>query len=288
VRFALSIGAMLATGALVHVVQGDLHRERTFFGVYRVETDDTGAYHVLNNGTTLHGMQAIDPARRTEPLTYYARTGPFGVAFSRLPHVTTNSRIAVVGLGAGTLGAYAHADQQWTFYEIDPAVERIARTPAYFTYLADCGTRCTVVIGDARQSLAHSNGTAYDLVVLDAFSSDAIPLHLVNREALRMYLGRLTSGGVLAFHISNRHLALAPVLARLAESEHLIARTWADFANDPSAGGKKASEWMLMSRNDSDLGEIVSDARWIQPKALPSTPLWTDDFTNIWSVMRRP
>ena len=250
VRFALCVGAMLAAGEFVRVVgTPSLYRERTYFGVYRVETDSTGAYHELLHGTTLHGRQAIDPARRSEPLTYYARAGPFGVAFSRLPHVTTTSRVGVVGLGAGSLGAYAHADQQWTFYEIDSAVERIARTTAYFTYLRDCGTRCTVVIGDARQSLAQGDGTVYDLIVLDAFSSDAIPLHLLTRDALRIYLRRLGSGGVLAFHISNRHFALAPVLARLAQSEHLIVRNWLDAGDDSSGNGKEPAEWMLMARS---------------------------------------
>jgi hypothetical protein len=288
VRFALCVGAMLAAGEFVHGVRTHaLYRERTYFGVYRVETDQTGAYHELLHGTTLHGRQAIDPARRSEPLTYYARTGPFGVAFAGLPNVTPTSRVAVVGLGVGTLGAYAHADQQWTFYEIDPAVERIAGTGAYFTYLKDCEPRCTVVIGDARQSLAQGDGTVYDLIVLDAFSSDAIPLHLLTRDALRIYLSRLSRGGVLAFHTSNRHLTLAPVLAKLALSEHLIGRDWLDAGPDSSANGKEPAEWMLMARSDADLGPIASDARWNRVTAPPSTPLWTDDFTNIWSVLRR-
>ena len=163
----------------------------------------------------------------------------------------------------------------------------IARTTAYFTYLRDCGTRCTVVIGDARQSLAQGDSTVYDLIVLDAFSSDAIPLHLLTRDALRIYLRRLGSGGVLAFHISNRHFALAPVLARLAQSEHLIVRNWLDAGDDSSGNGKEPAEWMLMARRDADLGSVASDARWSKVEALPSTPLWTDDFTNIWSVLRR-
>ena len=288
VRFALCVGAILAAGEFVRAMgTPSLYRERTYFGVYRVETDSTGAYHELLHGTTLHGRQAIDPARRSEPLTSYARTGPFGVAFSRLPQVTTTSRVGVVGLGAGSLGAYAHADQQWTFYEIDSAVERIARTTAYFTYLRDCGTRCTVVIGDARQSLAQGDGTVYDMIVLDAFSSDAIPLHLLTRDALRIYLRRLGSGGVLAFHTSNRHFTLAPVLARLAQSERLIARNWLDEGDDSSGTGKEPAEWMLMARSDADLGPVASDARWSKVTAPPSTPLWTDDFTNIWSVLRR-
>lgn len=286
-RFALSVGAMLVAAAAVRAVRIDsLHRERTFFGVYRVEVTEDGIHHSLFHGTTLHGMQATDPARQSEPLTYYTRTGPFGVAFSKLPNLTPASRVAVVGLGAGTLAAYATGDQRWTFYEIDPAVERIARMPAFFTYLDRCGSQCTVVIGDARLSLARDTGPAYDLIALDAFSSDAIPLHLLTREALRVYLTRLTANGVLAFHLSNRHLTLGPVLTRLGDSEGLAVRNWFD----PSDGVSREhfpSVWLLMARREADLGAILYDQRWKVPRVSPSTPLWTDDFTNIWSVLNR-
>ena len=124
--------------------------------------------------------------------------------------------MAVVGLGVGSLASYAGPAQRWTFYEIDPAVERIARDPSYFTYLEDCGARCQVMIGDARLSLARARPQQFGLIILDAFSSDAIPIHLLTREAMELYLSRLAPGGVIALHISNLHLSLSPVLGRVA------------------------------------------------------------------------
>ena len=169
-------------------------------------------------------MQAVDPAHQGEPLTYFHRDGPIGQAFAGLPAVAGRRDIAVVGLGVGTLASYRTPGQQWTFYEIDPEVERIARTDAYFTYLRSCGDGCRVVLGDARLSLARAPLHGYGLIVLDAFSSDAIPIHLMTTEALGLYLSRLAPAGVLAFHITNRHLTLAPVLARLALSHGLAVR----------------------------------------------------------------
>jgi hypothetical protein len=285
--FALCIGATLSAGTVARAAEvRSLYRERTYFGVYHVEIDSTGTYRQLFHGTTLHGQQALDGARSAEPLAYYTKTGPFGVAFVGLPHITSASHVGVVGLGTGALAAYARDQQRWSFYEIDPAVYRIASTAAYFTYLSGCATRCDVIIGDARQSLARAESARYDLIVLDAFSSDAIPLHLLTQEALRVYLSRLNADGVLAFHISNRYLALAPVLAKLAESERLTARDWFDGTGVPVGTGQFPSEWMFIGRRESDLGLIAHDPRWKIVKALPSTPLWTDDFTNIWSILK--
>jgi hypothetical protein len=285
-RFAAGVaGVLVALGAN----PGDplLHAERTFFGVYRVMQDAGGQFHALAHGTTLHGMQSLDPARRREPLIYFHRTGPFGQAFTALPSAASAREIAVIGLGVGTLGAYAQPGQRWTFYEIDPAVERIARTTAYFSYLDDCGSACRVVLGDARLSLLRGPSRLYDVVVLDAFSSDAIPMHLLTREALSLYLSRLAPGGALIFHISNRHLKLGPVLARLAASLDLVALEQLDLAEDAQPSfGKRASDWMVMARRRGDLGPLASDARWFTPQAPPDTPLWTDDFSNILSVLR--
>ena len=226
-RFALSLGAMLLAGSWF-AGESVLDRSRTFFGVYRVSVDRSGRYHTLAHGTTLHGMQALDPARRSEPLTYFHRTGPFGQAFAKLPNRATARQIAVIGLGVGTLAAYVQPGQQWTFFEIDPEVERIARTSAYFTYLDACGSQCRVVLGDARLSLARDGASRYDLIVLDAFSSDAIPVHLLTREALSLYVSRLAPGGALAFHISNAHL--------LARSDRCEARGRPRPRRDRSTG----------------------------------------------------
>ncbi len=200
-----------------------LYATRTFFGVYRVSEDLAGRYHGLAHGTTLHGMQALAPERRGEALTYFHETGPFGQAWKALPRLTASREIAVVGLGVGSLATYARPAQRWTFFEIDPAIERIARTREYFSFMEACGDRCHVVLGDARVSLNRVPEHTYDLLVLDAFSSDSIPMHLMTREAVSLYLSRLTPDGVLVMHISNRHLRLSPIVARLAASQGLFA-----------------------------------------------------------------
>jgi len=286
-RFAAGVAGVLAGATLfADAAQPILHAERTFFGVHRVVQDKKNEYRGLAHGTTLHGMQSLDPARRREPLTYFHRTGPFGQAFNAIPAGKSAQDVAVIGLGAGTLAAYARPSQHWTFYEIDPAVERIARTPEYFTYLDDCGSACRVVLGDARLSLQHVRDT-YDLIVLDAFSSDAIPMHLITNEALSLYLSHLNPQGVLMFHISNQHLLLGPVVARLAASQSLVALEQVDLMTEqPQPVGKSPSHWVAMSRTAANLGPIVTDSRWRTPRAAADTPLWTDDFSNILSVLR--
>jgi hypothetical protein len=287
VRLAGGIAGLLAASAFfVDIHQPVLHAERTFFGVHRVVQDPKGEFHGLAHGTTLHGMQSLDPARRHEPLTYFHRTGPYGQALTGLPAATSGHDIAVVGLGAGTLAAYARPDQRWTFYEIDSAVERIARTSSYFTYLNDCGDACRVVLGDGRLALQRTS-EKYDVIVLDAFSSDAVPMHLLTSEALALYVSRLKPGGAILFHISNRHVALGPVLARLAESNHLVALEQVDLMTEqPQPRGKFQSDLVVMARTADDLGPLAHDPRWFTPQAAPNTPLWTDDFSNILSVLR--
>jgi hypothetical protein len=290
VRFALSIAAMLVAASLTTGTYGRvLHHERTFFGIYRVSMDFSGKFLSLVHGTTLHGKQSREPDRQQEPLTYYHRSGPFGQAFERLPSLSASSEVAVVGLGVGSLASYARDGQVWTFYEIDPAVDRIARDDRYFTFLRDCGARCRVVLGDARLALAGARANQFGLIVLDAFSSDAIPIHLMTREALSLYLTKLSPEGVLAFHISNRHLRLAPVLARLAESHRLTAvGQFQRVTRDEDATGQSDSEWVLLARDRRYLESLNGDSRWKTPTASPATPLWTDDFSNVLSVLGAP
>jgi spermidine synthase len=217
---------------------------------------------------------------------YYHPASPIGQAFASLPQLAGASNIAVVGLGVGSLSSYSHEGQRWTFYEIDPAVERIARSK-YFTHLETCGPRCQVVIGDARLALARATQERYDLIVLDAFSSDAIPVHLLTREALELYLSRLSPGGVMAFHISNRHLALGPVLAGVSRSIGLTAieQVHAVTASEGSAG-QSTSDWVLVSRRPADLEPLNSSGNWTTLIG-PSAPLpWTDDFSNILTALK--
>jgi hypothetical protein len=288
VSFAVTVGVMLLVGPWASD-SGErvLHAERTFFGVYRVSVDRSGSYHGLAHGTTLHGMQALTAGREQEPLTYFHRSGPFGQAFERIPRLATVPEVAVVGLGVGTLGTYSTAGQRWTFYEIDPAVERIARDERYFSYLRQCGNRCTVVLGDARLSLANARPQQYGLIVLDAFSSDAIPIHLLTSEAVSVYLSHLAPEGVIGLHISNRHVTLNTILAKLAASQGLVALEQRDsFKGGDWPKDKNESHWVFMARDARDLGQLVADARWAPPTASSSTPLWTDDFSNIVGVLR--
>ncbi len=195
-RFGLAVGAVLVLGVLHEQRSGRvLLAERTFFGRYTVlAVSDGGAYHSLVHGTTLHGAQSMVPGLRREPLTYYRRGGPLGQVFASLP-ARPGRQVAVVGLGTGTSAAYGAPGERWTYFEIDPAVVRIARDPRYFTYLADSRARTEVALGDARLSLARAPDASFDLILLDAFSSDAIPVHLMTREALDLYLRKLRPGG---------------------------------------------------------------------------------------------
>jgi len=288
VRFAACVAALLLSGALVQSPFGRaIHAERTFFGVYRVRVDESLGYRFMFHGPTLHGMQSTRPERRSESLSYFHRSGPIGQVFSSVPVASATGHVGVVGLGVGSLASYAGPAQRWTFFEIDPAVERIARDPAYFTYLQDCGSRCTTAIGDARISLRQS-ADPYGLIILDAFSSDAIPIHLLTREAMQLYVSRLAPDGVIALHISNLHLSLAPVLARVAESEGLSALWQREPATAGSLkDGKFPSEWMVLARRVEDFGPLAADPRWQRPRVDPATPLWTDDFSNLLSVLRR-
>ena len=287
-RFAGCVAALLLSGALVQSPFGRaVYADRTFFGVYRVRVDERLNYRFMFHGPTLHGMQSTDPSRQAASLSYFHKSGPIGQVFAAVANAAAASEVAVVGLGVGSLASYAGPAQRWTIYEIDPAVEEVARNAAFFTYLQDCGTRCEVVIGDARVSLGRARPQQFGVLILDAFSSDAIPIHLLTREALSLYLSRLAPNGIIALHISNLHLSLSPVLGRLAEDQGLIALWQREPATAGSlADGKFPSEWMVIARSRADLGALVNDARWKPPVVAAGTPLWTDDFSNILSVLR--
>ena len=288
VRFALAVGAIMLGSSFYSATHDrDLHVERNFFGVLRVTRDAGGASHQLYNGNTLHGRQFRDPARQCEPLSYYHRTGPLGQVFAAFNANPASTHVAVIGLGAGATVCYAAPHQQWTFYEINPAVLSIAQDARYFTYLKSCAATSAVatIIGDARLRLREAPAGQYGLIVLDAFSSDAIPIHLMTREAIALYLSKLAEGGMLAFHISNRNLDLHPVLADLAEDANLTSLGSDDLVNDPAAG-KEGSQWVVMARRATDLGDLAKDARWMPLQRRSRPQVWSDDFSNIVSVFR--
>jgi hypothetical protein len=284
-RFGLCLCAIvLGAAAFGGRRENLLHQERSFFGVLRVTRDPEGHVNQLFHGTTLHGQQSLDPARRDEPLTYYHRTGPIGQVFAAFSGPDAKPRVALVGLGTGSLASYGEPGQRLTFYEIDPAVVRIARDPRWFTFLRDSRARIDVVLGDARLRLAEAPAGAYGLLVVDAFSSDAIPVHLITREALRLYAAKLAPRGVMAFHISNRFVDLEPVLAELARDAGLTARIEYDGA-DPAVG-KQGSIWVLMARAEGDFGSLTQDSRWRPLAERPGTAVWTDDFSNLVGVLQ--
>ena len=285
---AARLGAVVVICVFLSLQAGDvLYMERSFFGINRVRLDSKLGYRTLIHGSTIHGMEAVDPSRVCEPLSYYYRTGPIGQFFAAL-NGTRIRQVAVVGLGAGSLAAYRQPGQQWTFYEIDPAVERIARDPRFFSYLPKCAPDTQVILGDARLSLTAASPRVYDFIVLDAYSSDAVPLHLITREALGLYLEKLNQNGVLAFHISNRYFDLRPVLAKLAGDAGLVTLAQRETRISPEEKnlGKHPSEWVLMARRHSDFGGLAGDSRWqpLEPQA--RTGLWTDDYSSVLHVWK--
>jgi hypothetical protein len=285
-RYALAVGAVLLASTQYDSVAGrPLYRGRSFFGSYRVTLDATRSFHVLLHGNTVHGMQSLSPGEAREPLTYYHRTGPIGRLFAALRGDERLRRVGLVGLGTGALACYAEPGQHWTNYEIDPLVIDVARDGRLFTFLRDCRGEVDFEVGDARLRLARTD-ERFGLLVVDAFSSDAIPVHLLTREALWIYQDRLAPGGLLAFNISNRYLNLQPVLAGLAAEAGLKCLAWEDrsLKDEDKQAGKSPSVWVVMGKSPADLAKVVRGGFWQELRAGPGTPLWTDDYSNLLGV----
>jgi hypothetical protein len=355
VRFGLGVGAVLLGGAVYGLLNEDIQlRERSFFGALHIA--DSRDYRNLMHGTTLHGRQrrgwgpirmavgaaslwaAADPFQARlfqlavedtwqnpgrEPLAYFHRAGPIGQVFAAYAPQLRDQPVAVIGLGAGTLAAYGQPGQVLDFYEIDPLIKRIASDPRYFTYLQDArarGVQLDIILGDARLKLEQrdnrKDAQGYGLLVIDAFSSDAIPIHLITRQALEIYLANLAKHGILAFHISNRHLDLEPVLANLAKDLGLTGYVCKDV--DMSLPGKLPSRWVVLAHHPADLARLTQTEQWdlgrtamfallgypggdgllsaqagvclalpapwqsLQPRA--EVGVWTDDFSNLLRV----
>jgi tetratricopeptide (TPR) repeat protein len=276
--------AVLAAISLWLVETGNqlLDAERCFFGILRVEYDPVWNRHILQNGTTLHGTQSLGESQRHEPQGYYHRTGPLGAIFESLRRTIPRRPLAdvgILGLGAGTIAAYAEPGERFTFYEIDPTVERIARNPAYFTYLADSRGTAEVILGDARISLVHGPERKFDLLLIDVFSSDAVPVHLLTREAMKIYFDHLKPSGMLAIHISSRYFNLAPIIGKLADEAGWTARVWRD-ARREGVLERTSSEWVAMARRPEDLGPLTDDDRW-HLLEISQAAVWTDEFSNV-------
>jgi len=285
-RLGVALALAMLASAWVHIDDRiTLHTERTFFGIHRVT--DVGFTRVLMSGTTNHGSQAISAALRCEPLSYYTRSGPVGQLFTHLQPRHPGLRLGVVGLGTASMATYTRPTDALTFFEINPAVERLARHPSYFTYLRDCAPQASVVLGDARLSLEQVPDAAYDVLMVDAFSSDAIPVHLMTTEAVALYFEKLTPTGILILHISNRYLDLAPVIAAIAQAQGLTAAIQ-HFKPDAHEDTWKstASTWVIAARQRSELQGLLATGRWEEPAGRPG-PLWTDDYSNVVRILKR-
>jgi spermidine synthase len=289
VRFALSLGAIMLA-YLVLIEGGRLrYTERNFFGVIRVVDTADGEFRQMVHGNTVHGMQGLDPERRDKPLFYYYPTSPVAQVFGLIQSRPAAARVAVVGLGVGSLAGYGQPGEDWTFYEIDPAVLAVSGEGGYFTHLRDCRAHVRVVLGDARLRLREAPDHSYDLIVLDAFSSDAVPTHLLTREAVALYERKLAPHGVVTFNLSNRYLNLRPVLAAVAEQAEprplvCFGRDDLDVSAEEARDGKSPSVWLALARDEGDLERIARDARWRRLRSQPTIPPWTDDYSNIFSV----
>ncbi|MET0825946.1 MAG: fused MFS/spermidine synthase, partial [Acidimicrobiales bacterium] len=258
-----------------------LDAERTFFGVHRVFEDEQGR-HVLANGTTTHGMQ--DPADPGTPLGYYHPDGPIGDVFVSAAAAPPRD-VAVVGLGSGALAAYGRTGDTFTYYEIDPAVARIASDPTLFSYLSDSAADTDIVLGDGRLSLERTD-EIYDVMVLDAFSSDAIPVHLLTAQAVQEYLRHLGADGVLAIHISNRYFDLAPVVGRLAETFGLASVGRLDVPSPEQVdAGHWSSTWVVLAPRAAALAGLTGDHGW-GPLPPAEGRLWTDDYSDLLGSFR--
>ncbi len=296
-RLALGIGVVLAAGPLVLSQSGlaggsprnTVVAERSFFGVHRVKLQsDPVEARLLLHGTTVHGAQFTDPEKRRVPLAYYDRAGPLGQVFHAFPP-SRFMRVGVVGLGPGAAACYAVPGQDWTFFEIDPTVERIARDPRYFTYLRDCAPEAKVTIGDARLSLRDAPDGNFDLLILDAFSSDAIPVHLLTVEAFELYRRKLSERGILIAHISNQFLDLEPVVGRItAETGFFgVVQYFEVTPKENALSLRFSSIWAVMARRPDHIRELAPDLRW-GPLRGAKAPLWTDDYVNIVGAIMLP
>jgi hypothetical protein len=280
IRFALGIAALLL---ITSIPKASLVADRNFFGAVRVIQD--GPRHVLFHGTTVHGVESYAPGQLDVPLAYYTRQGPLGQVFAA--YGSSVHRVGAVGLGSGAVAAYGRPGDRYTFYEIDPLMVQIASNPRYFTYLHDSKARVRIVIGDGRLELVTAPPRSYDLIVLDAFSSDSVPVHLLTREAASLYLSKLRPGGLIAFHISNRYFDLEPVIGGLARSLHLVGLY---EANVPSAAaraeGAASSQWVVVTRSPARLEPLVRTGKWRRLDESSGEPVWTDQYSNILSVIR--
>ena len=286
---AISTFAILSLSVLdaLFLSSYGLH-QRSYFGIYTISENETGTLRTLTHGTTTHGVQHLANGRTLEPTGYFGPNSGVGRVLSQAPElIGPRARIGIIGMGAGTLACYGRDGQSWTFYEIDPLVVDIAVRQGWFTFMANCAPDAQIKLGDARLTLPKEPDQSLDILVMDAFSSDAVPTHLLTAEAFDIYEHVLAHHGMLLLHISNRYLDLEPVLARETET-----RGWAAalLKYEPSADeretGERASIWVVMSKSPPLLDIAIQGGEWRKLNIIDGFRRWTDDYGSVLSLIK--
>jgi hypothetical protein len=272
---------------------GRVDTVRSFFGVHKILTTPHGNYHVLMHGTTIHGAEKIlnnngtPIEERPEPITYYHKDGGIGQAITAMrERKGTPLRVAVIGLGSGTLACASEPGETWKFFEIDQSMVDTARDPKYFTYIEKCQPDLKPVIGDARLTFAREPSGIYDLIIVDAYSSDAIPIHLATKEAMAIYKDKLAPQGAVVMHVSNRHLELASVVVGIADANGL--KSW--VYNEDSGRDDEyifATNVVVSARTEADVGRLATTDQWEETDANQNQRVWTDDYCNVLGAVYR-
>ncbi|WP_454625734.1 spermidine synthase [Bradyrhizobium cenepequi] len=273
--------------------EGRVDTVRSFFGVHKIVVTPNGQYHVLMHGTTIHGAERFKnddgtPATgRPEPITYYYKDGGIGQAITAVrERKGAPLRVAVIGLGSGTLTCAAEPGEQWKFFEIDQTMVDTARDPKYFTYIQNCAPDLKPVIGDARLTFAREPDGIYDLIIVDAYSSDAIPIHLATEEAMAIYKAKLAPQGAVVMHVSNRHLELSSVVVGIAEANDL--KSWV-YSEDSGRDNEYifSTSVVISAREEADVGKLASSDQWAETEADEKQRVWTDDYSNVLGAVYR-
>jgi hypothetical protein len=292
--FATVAVALVLIRAYPSSDEGRAETVRSFFGVHKiVVTTPHGQYHVLMHGTTIHGAQKFlndngtPVTGRPEPITYYHKDGGIGQAISAIrKRKGAPLRVAVIGLGAGTLACASEPGETWKFFEIDQSMVDTARDPKYFTYIQKCEPDLKPVIGDARLTFAREPDGIYDLIIVDAYSSDAIPIHLATEEAMKIYKDKLAPQGAVVMHVSNRHLELSSVVVGIAEANDL--KSWV-YSEDSGRDNEYifATSVVVSAREETDVGKLASSELWEETEADENQRVWTDDYSNVLGAVYR-
>ena len=294
-RLKLAAVAALAL-VLVRVYPSDDGRVdtvRSFFGVHKIVTTPHGQYHVLLHGTTIYGAEKFrnddgTPIQgRPEPISYYHKDGGIGQAVTAIrARKGAPLRVAAIGLGSGTLTCVGLPGETWKFFEIDQSMVDTARDPKYFTYVQNCQPDLKPVIGDARLTFAREPDGVYDLIIVDAYSSDAIPIHLATKEAMAIYKDKLSPQGVVLMHVSNRHLELASVVVGIADANGM--KSWV-YNEDSGRDGEYifATNVVVSARKEADIGKLASSDKWEETDPNAGQRVWTDDYCNVLGAVYR-